>query len=261
MLNEKLKFISWNIAGGHTFKRSLEDAISYDEENINYFIDNLKKENADIVVFQEAHMPYEKGKITQSEVIAKQLGYSFIANHPYGRSHIKTGEQLSLSTISKFPIVNSYFYKIPNPKLSIIRPNGDKWISFDVGFLVCEVDYNGILINIINGHMVPFHYFQRDFLEPDFKNIRKVIDDFFVSLSGRPTLVGVDLNFNDIITLIPTTFKDKLYQEAFIGITTTPGRGQQDHILFSFQWDFINSEVKKFNTDHYLCLAEVNLNK
>src|SRR3989338_9456032 len=146
-----MKLICWNIAGGHMFRESLEDAISYDEENLEYFIEKLRDENADIVVLQEAHTPLAKEELAQSEIIAKQLGYSFTANHPYGRSHIKSGQQLSLSTLSKFPIIHSNFHKIPNPGLSIVRPNGDKWVSFDVGFLVCEIDYNGALINIANG--------------------------------------------------------------------------------------------------------------
>lgn len=121
-----MKFICWNIAGGHMFRESLEDAISYDEEGLDYFIEKLKGENADVVVLQEAHTPIKKGEAAQSEIIAKRLGYSFTTNHPYGHSHIKSGQQLSLSTLSKFPITRSYFQKIPNPGLSIVRPNGDK---------------------------------------------------------------------------------------------------------------------------------------
>lgn len=255
-----MKFICWNIAGGHMFRKSLEDAISYDEENLDYFIEKLRNENADVIVLQEAHTPVGKGEAIQSEIIAKRLGYSFIANHPYGRSHIKNGQQLSLSTLSKFPITHSDFHKIPNPGLSIARPNGDKWVSFDVGFLVCEIDYNGTLVNIANGHMAPFHYFKRDFSEPDFQNVRSAISELCISLSERPTLMGADLNYNNVVALFPDIYKNDLYREAFIGIETTPGRGQQDHVLFSRQWHLINSEVKKVEADHFLCLTEVGLN-
>lgn len=254
-----MKFICWNIAGGHIFRESLEDAISYDEENLDYFIEKLRDENADVIVLQEAHTPIEKGGVAQSEIIAKRLGYSFAANHSYGHSHIKNGQQLSLSTLSKFQMIRSDFHKIPNPGLSIVRPNGDKWISFDVGFLVCEIDYNGTSINIANGHMVPFHYFKRDFSEPNFHNVRSTISKLCISLSEKPTLIGADFNYNNVIALLPDIYKNDLYREAFIGIETTPGRGQQDHVLFSRQWHFVNSEVKKVEVDHFLCSFEANL--
>jgi hypothetical protein len=124
---------------------------------------------------------------------------------------------------------------MPDPGLSIIRPDGDKWVSLDVGFLVCEIDYNGFLINLANGHMVPFHYYKRDFAEPAFENIRTAISEFFISLAKRPTIIGADFNYNKLDSLLPRIFENDLYKEGFVGIETTPGRGQQDHILFSNQ--------------------------
>lgn len=253
-----MKIICWNIAGGHLLSKSLEDAISYDEENLSYFIEKLQGENADVILFQEAHTTV-KTRESQVEIIAKQLGFPFVENHPYGRSHIKNGEQLSLSTLSKFSITNAKFHKIPNPELSIIRPDGDKWISLGVGFLVCEIDYNGVLINLANGHMVPFHYFKRDFAEPAFGYIGTAISELFISLAKKPTIIGADFNYNKLDSLLPSIFKDNLYREGFTGIETTPDRGQQDHMLFSQQWRLINSEVKKLKTDHFLCSIEVEL--
>lgn len=105
--------------------------------------------------------------------------------------------------------------------------------------------------------MVPFHYFKRDFAEPDFQNVRNAIGELCVSLVERPTLIGADFNYNNVAVLLPDIFVNNLYQEAFADIETTPGRGEQDHILFSRQWHSISSEVKKVEADHYLCLAEV----
>jgi hypothetical protein len=253
-----MKIICWNIAGGHMFRESLEDAISYDEENLDYFIEKLRIENADAVLLQEAHTTVKSGE-SQAEIIAKQLGLPFLENHPYGCSHIKDGEQFSLSVLSRFPIAKFRFHKIPNPGLSVIRPNGDKWVSFDVGFLACEIDYNEVSINLVTGHMVPFHYYKRDFAEPDFENIRTAISELFISLGEKPTVIGADFNYNRLDLLLPGIFKDDLYKEGFVGIETTPGRGQQDHMLFSRQWHLMSSEVKKLETDHFLCGMEVSL--
>ncbi len=255
-----MRFASWNIAGGHTFKKSLEDAISYEEENLSYFIDELRKVDADIVVLQEAHTPDDSSEPLQSEIIAKELGYHLAGNQPYSpRSHIKAGNKLTLASLSKYPVISSSFHKLPNPGLKITRLNGDVWVSFDVGFLTNTIDYNGTQINISNGHMVPFHYFKRDFSEPEFEPVRNSIIELYKSQAIRPALSGVDFNYNDLQKLLPAIFEGDLYEEAFTDMETTPGRGQQDHVLFSNRWKLEKSEVKKVTADHFICIVDLEL--
>lgn len=251
-----MKIVSWNIAGGHTFRGRVEDASSYEKEDLDYFIDQLTVLEPEIISLQEAHTPTDQTHSSQAQTIAQNLGYEFV-NHPYSdRSHIKQGQRLSLATISKFPIEKSYFHLLPNPNLKTVRPNGDVWVSLDVGFLVTEVDYRGLKVNVGNCHMVPYHYFGRDFLE--FEDIRNAISGFLISLSERPTLVAGDFNYNNLRELLPTIFENGRYQESFEGIETAPGRGQQDHILYSKDWTLGNYEVRKLDADHYLCASEFN---
>ena len=257
-----MRFASWNIAGGHLFRKSVEDALSYEEENLDYFISELEKIVADILVLQESHTPIDTTQLSQASIIAKKLGYKLAGNHPYQEnSHIKKGNQLSLAVLSKHPVINSSFHRVPNPNLKITRENGDQWKTYDVGFLNCALDYHGTKINVSNGHMVPFHYFHRDFLEPTFQPIRDSIVQLFISLSQQPTIVGADFNFNNLKSLLPPIFEKGLYKEAFIGIETTPGKGQQDHLLASHQWVIKTSDVKKkSSTDHFMCVMDVELN-
>jgi hypothetical protein len=255
-----MRFVSWNIAGGHTFKKSVEDAVSYEKEDLDYFISELRKTEADIVALQEVHTPIDPHERSQAEIIAAELGLNLAGNHVYqDRSHIKAGNQLSLSILSRYPARDVDFHKVPNPGLTVTRPNGDMWKTFDVGFLSCAVDYKRTRINISDGHMVPFHYFHRDFLEPAFGEIRNSITELFISLSKQPTLIGADFNYNDLQALLPHIFEGKEYQEAFVGTETTPGRGQQDHVLFSRQWNFKKSEVRKANADHFICISDLEL--
>ncbi len=255
-----MKIVSWNIAGGHTFKGTVEDALSYEKEDLDYFIDHLGKSKAEIVCLQEVHIPANQNEPPQSNVIAKKLGYKHIANHIYGgRSHIKKQQQLALATISKLSIKKSYFHKLPNPNLQITRPNGDVWVSFDVGFLVTQIDYNGKMVNVLNTHLVPFHYFERDFSEPQFQNVRDDISTFLIKLSEEPTIAAGDFNYTNLKKLLPKVFEGQKYKEPFENIETTSGRGQQDYILFTSQLNIQDSRVQKVDADHCICIATFSL--
>lgn len=252
-----MKIVSWNIAGAHTFKGRVEDASSYEKEDLEYFISQLVSLNADIISLQESHTPLMGDEPPQAEIIARNLGYKFVINHPYfDRSHIKQGQRLSLAIISKAPVENSYFHLLPNPNLRVVRPNGDVWVTFDAGFLVVSLGYKGTTINVANCHMIPFHYFNRDFLE--FDGIKNDASDFLRGLAQEPTLVTGDFNYNDLRKLLPDVL-ESMYYEAFEGIETAPERGQQDHILFSKHWNLRGYDVRKANSDHYLCVAELAL--
>ena len=252
-----MRIVSWNISGGHMFKGTTEDAVSYDRENLDYFIERLEDVDPDVISLQESHTPSGYNGASQAEIIAQHLGYEFV-NHPYSdRSHIKQGQLLSLAIISRFPIERSYFHLLPNPKLTVTRPNGDVWISFPVGFLVAPLKYENRKINIANCHMVPYHHFKRDFME--FVDVREDASSLLLDIAKEPALVGGDFNYNDLRVLLPGVFRNGVYNEAFEGIETAPGRGQQDHILFSHHWKLENYEVHRATTDHYICVTDLLL--
>lgn len=254
-----MKILSWNIAGAHTLKEQTDDGVLYEEENLKYFIQGIIDTQAEMIGLQESHTNFDDRNNAHANLIAKKLRYKYYNNQIYGKSHIKEKNWLSLSNISKYKIIKYYFHKLPNPNLSVLRKDGNTWTTLDVGFLISEIKYNNKKINFVNGHMIPFHYYKRDFLEPDFKNIRNSITNLFLSLFNNPTIIVADFNYNDLIKLIPGIFEDKLYTEVFTCVETTPRRGQQDHILFSNHWNMLNYEVKKMNADHYQCIADVML--
>lgn len=249
-----MRIASWNIAGGHTLINN--EHMNYFEQ-LDYFIDELKKIDADIICLQEAHTSVD-GKEIQAKIIADKLGYRHVENQPYKAktSHIKDNYFLSISTISKLPISQSTFFELPNPNLKIQRPNGDMWITLNAGFLMVEINYEGKKVNIANTHLVPLHYFKKDYMEEDFKNIREEISKLLINLSKTPTVIAGDFNFADMKSLLPDIFKDNLYHDAFQK-NTTPEKGQQDHILFSNHWQLKSADIKKGNADHYLCVADV----
>jgi endonuclease/exonuclease/phosphatase family metal-dependent hydrolase len=251
-----MKILSWNIAGGHTFTGAVEDSLNYEQDNLLYFEQQIQRVNPHIVALQEAHTNDEDHEQTQVGIIAKNLDYKYFENHPYGRSHIKEGNKLSLATLSKFPIVNSFFHKIPNPNLTTVRPNGDTWVTFDVGFLISTISYNEQEITVMNCHLAPFHYFKRDYNELEFQNIRDDITNLLMKFSKKPTIVLGDFNYAELRKILPEIFLNEDYREAFENVETTPGKGQQDHILYTSQWNLEKHEIRKANSDHHLCIAD-----
>lgn len=256
-----MKVVSWNIAGGHIFLGGVEDVRSYEEEDLSYFIDRLRETDADIICLQETHTPTDNSH-HHAQIIARDLEYKNFINHPYTdrESHIKEGNYSSLSTLSRHPIQSSRFHALPNPSLTITRPNGELWISYTEGLLIGEINYNGVEINIANILLIPFHYFERDFAEPEFNSIREDIVKALLPLLDKPTLAIGDYNLNNLKKYFPELFENKRYNEVFEDIETAPGRGQQDHILYSFHWNVERYKVdREVNADHYPCSAELTL--
>ncbi len=254
-----MKILSWNIAGGHTFLGTVEDALSYEKEDLKYFEQQIKQVNPGIIALQEAHTHEIDIGQNHANILSKDLGYKYLENHPYGKSHIKKENELSLTTLSKYPITSSFFHQLPNPGLTIKRPNGDNWVTFDVGFLVTTIIYDEQKIIVMNCHLAPFHYFERDYQEEEFQNIRDDITELLNPFSKIPTIVLGDFNYGNLRKILPAVFENQKYMEAFENIETTPGKGQQDHILYSSLWELESCEVKKANSDHYLCIADLKL--
>lgn len=259
-----MKIASLNIAGGRPFKsiggRSESLREEYQEEDVNYFIQVLAQANPDITVLQEVHTPILSGEPNQATTIAVGLHMQSAPPHAYGNSHITDGQRLSLLNLSKLPLEQTYFHPLPNPGLTVARPNGQNWITQDTGFLVSRMDYEGEKITVVNGHIFPLHYFNTDYLSPDprIEAIRVDMANFFESLLDQPTIIAADFNYGALEAVIPQVYGSGKYTEAF-SEPTTPKGIQQDHILLSPHWELVTSEVKKIQADHYLCAAELNL--
>lgn len=251
-----MKVLSWNIAGGHTSDTG--ESVKYEKEDLQYFEQQIKLVNPDIAALQESHTHNEDIKQIQANIIAKDLGYRYVENHPYGKSHIKEENQLSVGTLSKYPIISSYFHQLPNPNLTIERPNGDTWITFDVGFLVTTITYHEQKAVIMNCHLAPLHYFKRSYDEPEFQNIRDDITELLLPFSEIPTIVMGDFNYADLRKILPKIFEQQKYQEAFENVDTTPGKKQQDHILFTKHWKLEKYEILQANSDHHMCVSTLH---
>jgi len=243
-----MRIATWNINGGFISK----EANLYTDENTGYIGEELCKVRPDIVCLQETHV---SESTNQSSMLAKILGDYSHRTEVIGDSHIKDGEKLCISFLSKYKILTSKFHTLLNPNLTFVW-NGVPAQSHEKGFLESILDYHGTQIRVLSGHMVPFWRFQKDFME--FHDIRKQIEDIICS-SKIPTLLGADMNFDgNFVELLPKVFNTG-YQLVLENKPTTPVGQHFDKICISKDWKSSQSHIIQGRADHYMCYADVEL--
>ena len=246
-----MKIATWNIGGGFISKNNNLD---FNEENLDYFVEEIKKINPDIICLQETHT---SENTNQPKEIAKKLGYNYFRTKKVSDSHLKINQKLSLAIISKFPITDSKIHKLPNPNMEFIWRN-KKVMSHDKIIFETRIKYNDKIIKVFSGQMSPFRKFGRDFLEDDFSNIRNKIEKIILK-EKMPTIFCADMNFNgDIKKLLPNVFEKK-FQAVLNNKPTTPKGRTYDKIIVSKEWTKLKSKIVVGKADHYLCVADLNL--
>ncbi|MFH1030363.1 MAG: endonuclease/exonuclease/phosphatase family protein [bacterium] len=246
-----MRIATWNIGGGFIESNQKHE---YDVEDISYFIEELKSINPDIACFQEIHV---SKKNDQPKIIADSLGFQYITTHPIADSHLKDNEKLSISIISRFPIISSKFNLLPNPNLQFIW-RGKTAFSHDKGFMEAVIGYKGIKIKILSGHMVPFRKFGKNFLDDEFKEIRNQIEKIILH-EKIPEIICADMNFDEEIEkLIPNVF-DNDFKFVLKNNPTTPKERTYDKIIVSKEWKSSNSDIINGKADHFLCFADIDL--
>lgn len=117
---QKIKLASWNIAGGRPI-RSAKSAFDYNEEDINYFVAELKKVDPNIVCLQESHTNSERNIAKE---IAKGLGMKNVLNTPKNKSHIDPKFMLGDAIVSKLQFETTDVYQYPDPDFELYFPDG-----------------------------------------------------------------------------------------------------------------------------------------
>ncbi len=246
----KMKFVTWNIGGGYIFS---EDPTKFDTEDINYFIEELRHLKPDVICLQEAHTSNLQN---QPQFIANALGLQYVQSNVVDHSHIKEGEKLTISILSKFPLIKQRYVQVTNPNLES-EYKGKICKSHNKGFLETFADYKNNSIRIITGHMNPFHIFNRDFMEDEFKIIRDEIKDMIYINQETPMIFGGDINHKNMIQLVPKL--ETTHQVILNDLPTIPKGSALDKIIASKEWSFSNLQITKGKADHYMCSVELEL--
>lgn len=230
-----------------------EDHKTYDKEDLDYFSEQLKKINPDILFLQEVHSS-EKG--SQVKTISESIWKEFSCVLQLDESHLVEWEKLSLATISSYPLVEIKKHILTNPKLSW-NINWKDVVSHNKWFLECKVDIWWRIVRLLCWHMVPFRKFWEDFMDDKFRWIRQLIEKIATDWD-LPIILWADMNYNENIeSLLPLIFS-KWFKSVLGDSITTPKWRKYDKIIISKDFGCSDSWVIQWNADHYLCYADIN---
>lgn len=252
---KNIKIISWNIAGGHTVN-SVDTKFDYADQDLNYFVKNIKELNADIVVIQENQTDPSKEEGSIAHTIAKECGYDYVFSSVASKSHIDKGLMLGTAIISKLPILSSETFNYQNPEFELKWADGRPAEQHGKNFQLIGVDG----FYIANTQLLPLHYFGHSYESGEGFKLAQQHNELYKNLK-TPLIFCGDFNFNNPAKVYSTLTDDLELKDLFDNtVTTRPHkdefRQRTDHIFYSKEFSVIESRIIKTNTDHYLCFVE-----
>lgn len=248
----RLRLATWNIGGGRT---EPSPGAGFGDEHLAYFADELARLDADVVCLQETHAA-RAGADGQAESLATRLGLHCFSRpcDTVHRSHLDATQLLCVAVLSRLPLRDARFERLPNPRLEAESSNGPPLVSHDKGFVAAGLEG----IDLYAGHMLPFELFARELTEPAFAGIRTALEDLVLA-SDRPRVLAGDLNHPEPERWLPRLVSAG-FQPAYRGVATEPVHGRQiDHILVSREIDVTRARVTPGRADHYLCWADLEV--
>ncbi|WP_405091657.1 endonuclease/exonuclease/phosphatase family protein [Micromonospora sp. NBC_01392] len=251
MVPTPLKVATWNIGGG-ILGESHQRGVS---PSLDYYASFLVEHRPDVLCLQEAH-DYHGRQVGQAEYLAKCLGYPHFASFPTSASHMAENASLALGVVSRFPIDDAVYKQFPNPGLSIVRPDGQKWSLHDKGYVVARLDLDGQPLGLITGHCFPLHHFGISPTEPMFAQMWEMLRADLLTVGGAgPTVAAVDLNHARLTDILSEVLHSGHYFNAFDATPTTPFGMQKDYILYGQAIRLLTTTVATTDSDHSYCQA------
>ncbi len=227
----------------------------YLPEDISYFADQLKQQSLDIVCLQESHSNSVR---SLSQLMAKYMNYEFVFDVPHNKSHIDADYDLTLSIISRMPFSEQMILDLPNPNFVKNFYDGRQYHSFDEK-IQC-VNVGGIYV--ANSMFLPVGIFGEEYDSSKNIGYKTKIEAVLLKLP-KPLIFCADMNFDNPELIYAEFFrifqvKNALGQEITRPVTAERG-SRPDKILFTPKFDLINQKVIKANTDHWLCVAQLEV--
>ena len=248
-----MKIVSWNIAGAHPIA-SLKH-LDYLPEDVGYFITEIEKVNPDVVCLQESHTK-DDGSKSNAHEIAKALGYEYVFNSPASKSHVEEGFQLSTAILSKEPFRDSKVEFFPNPSEQLYWGDGRPAATHEKNLQVAIFDQ----FTVANNQMLPLRLFNLSYTEGIGRKLASGVNEVMRNLVDSPVIWCGDFNYDRPLEIYPHMRVLKLV-EALPNVSTRPSMDEvkktPDHIFYSPEFRFDDSDVIQTNSDHFLCVAEL----
>ena len=250
-----LKIATFNISGGFYCGDESQEyldreaATSVDNRLLKEIIDNINKENIDIICFQEIITTKE---IKYIDTIVNNTNLKYYESYELSPCNLVKDTDCGLAILSKYPITKSIKELFTNPKLSKTTSSGNTYYTYDKGYLVVSININGKELNILTHHGFPFRRFNSS---PEqnplvFQEFDKVINNI------KPNIITGDFNAENFMDLMPLT-NDK-YQRLINEITTVDDK-KFDDILISKDDNSTPQNIIKLLSDHFLITVEIDI--
>ncbi len=253
----KIKTIQWNIGGGKT-RRTENDPLldeSYIDDGILCIIETIKKHSPDIIFLQETH---HGRALNQVRAISELTGLPFYFSDIYDHSHLERGQDLGQGIISRFPLKNHEFKFFVNPKLEIVRPNGEKWFSHDKGISTCLANV-GATICLKTLHSFPPRRFGIEPMDEALTETKKSMAEK-IKCTEDYLLLGGDFNYNGLglKEYLPQIFLDGVEEIALKEPTTARGHWH-DRMLYKGVKHIYSEVISGVLTDHFPICSEFEI--
>lgn len=245
------RMVTWNIAGG---RRSLSsDAFDYDEVDLPYFAEQLRRLRPDVINVQESEVG---GGGSIAGKLAELLDFPHVFETPMCPSHISEGKTLSLAVISRLPIEGERAQQLPTTRLDL-RVGGRSVPPYDR--YAQRVTVGGI--NVVNLHPTPLGFFGHSYEEGAGAAHAGEIGSAVRELVDGPTVVAADLNTDRPAVVYGRVFDEMGLSSALdTDARTVPGwDGAPDQIYSSADFRTVDRGVVTTDTDHHLVWADLEV--
>ena len=250
-----MRIATWNIAAGHKLQSSTP--LAYAEQDLSYFIDQLRRIDCDVICLQEAENRPDTG-YSMAKDIADQLGIDYIFETLTHPSHIRKNALLSLAIISKNPLTETIATPQPYPSFPLTLPDGNPAKKHVKYLQHAKID--GIMV--ANVHTQPLEFLGTPYESDLGKEYAEELNQLFIRELQRPLIFTgdfcADLHTSHVANIYTRTCETLQLTDILPPGQTKPfNKGRSDAIFVSPELTTTDSSITETMTDHFLCWATI----
>jgi exonuclease III len=256
-MKKEIIIATWNLSGGRLAKSS--GLFDYeDNEQLDYFVNEIQKVNPDIICLPETHL-IKDGESGESLTrrLATKLGFEFIYEAPLHPSHIDSRYMLGIGFMSRL----SYELKtisLPSPLFPLYFESGKPATAHVRPLLIA--DFGNFVV--ATNHNWPMQVFGKSYDEEPAASYGRELSKVYLNTlpNDKPLVFAGDFNFDSPEITISEFISTGRFREALSQSQPTRNVGDRpDHILFSPGFEVLESKIIEGDSEHYLCYAKLRL--
>jgi endonuclease/exonuclease/phosphatase family metal-dependent hydrolase len=261
-----MRIISANVSQGFVYASGLKssEGMIFRKFSIPDYVQYFKRNNPDILCLCEILIDDANGNSEFAETLSAECELPYYKVLKTETSWLYVGRYYGTAILSKYPIEDYEFFKLPNnPRFEINKPNGDHWILHDYYAQFARLNINNKKLNLFNLHYFPVHHFNHKLSDPEMKPSREALVEYLESKgNSNPTVITGDFNNkNDKLdSVFPELFNLGGLKECIETETSiVDGAAQLDHILYSpASLELKKGYAEKYLSDHYALIADIS---